>query len=224
MNTTDYEKIYSDSLSAVDSVFANAPGKEVLIKALRYCSSIGVIYPETIILDIGCGTGHFLNRIHDEVSESWTLYGIDSSSKAIEIGKQRYININFIKGSISRELVKSESIDIIVSYGSIEHISRIDRLLENFDMIYSALKSNGLFFIMIPTLGVQRADRDDEGWYEEFRIDKFNMPLQLQWNLKRNTWESYFYETGLTLCPHSIAQSFGALKPGNFYFGCKRTK
>jgi len=68
---------------------------------------------------------------------------------------------------------------------------------------------------MIPTLGVYRVDRQDEGWYED-------LTGQPQWNLNRETWESYFSEYGLMLWETDSSQQFGALKPGVFYFGRKR--
>jgi len=79
------------------------------------------------------------------------------------------------------------------------------------------LKLNGIFCLMMPTLGSYRDDRDDEGWYEDF-----NVPPQLQWNLFRSTWEKHLQSEGnVELFSNDIPMKFGALKPDNFYFGRK---
>jgi len=41
----------------------------------------------------------------------------------------------------------------------------------------------------------------------------------MQWNLERSTWEQYFTEAGIVLFDIEFSKRFGALKPGNFYFG-----
>jgi len=80
---------------------------------------------------------------------------------------------------------------------------------------------NGVFFCMMPTLGIDRTDRDDEGWYEERQVQ--GSPInQMQWNLKRNTWEKYFADSNLLLFPLIGVVEFGAKKPGVFFFGKKQ--
>ncbi len=73
---------------------------------------------------------------------------------------------------------------------------------------------------MMPTLGIDRTDREDEGWYEERQVE--GSPIrQMQWNLKRDTWESYYEQAELRNYPIEESRIFGALKPGVFFFGQK---
>src|SRR3982751_391611 len=46
------------------------------------------------VLDIGCGTGFFSNKIK-EIYPASEVYGIDISQKALTIGKKQFKNINF---------------------------------------------------------------------------------------------------------------------------------
>lgn len=73
---------------------------------------------------------------------------------------------------------------------------------------------------MIPSLGVDRVDRSDEGWYDE-RPVKGSPILQKQWNFSRQTWEAYFSAAGLELFAMEQSKDFGAHRPGVFFFGVK---
>ena len=70
-----------------------------------------------------------------------------------------------------------EQFDLVLSYGSLEHIEDSERL---FRVIARLLKPGGFFLFMIPALGHYRTDRTDEGWYEDLDTNR-----QLQWNRRR---------------------------------------
>ena len=70
--------------------------------------------------------------------------------------------------------------------------------------------------MMMPTIGSYRKDRLDDGWYEDL-----NSPPQMQWNYKRDKWEGLFSEASLCLEPIEFSTNYGAINPGNFYFGRK---
>jgi hypothetical protein len=73
---------------------------------------------------------------------------------------------------------------------------------------------------MMPTLGVHRTDRDDEGWYKDLPVAGSDF-CQLQWNLKRQTWVDMFLKVGITLLSDTEATNWGAKRPGVFYVGRK---
>lgn len=108
---------------------------------------------------------------------------------------------------------KDEFFDIILSYGTIEHIKKPEISLKE---IHRVLKKQGLFLIMVPSLDYYRDDRIDEGWYEDLDVNK-----QLQWNYLRQTWEEMFRSANLSLFDISESKKYGALKPGVFFFGTK---
>ena len=188
-----------------------APGKDVLISALKQALSSTRLSPDEALIDIGCGTGYLLNRVQQEVCATWRLTGVDFAETAIERGKLLYPGITFLCADGAATGLAAESFSVAISYGSMEHFPRPKDGVAEAGRV---LRRGGLFLIMVPTLGAYRTDRDDEGWYEDFTG-------QPQWNLTRDTWESYFEEAGLSLWPWEVAQQNGALKPGNFYFGTK---
>src|SRR5471032_1624965 len=67
-----------------------APGKEVLIRALQAQMASGRICDAECVLDLGCGTGYLLQRAHEDVCATWSLHGVDFAQRAVEQGKARY--------------------------------------------------------------------------------------------------------------------------------------
>ena len=194
-----------------DEQWDQAPGKDVFIQALKGWFEDNVFGDRGKVLDVGCGTGFLLNRIHHEVHNSWKLAGIDFSEKAIERGKTLYPHIELHCGDATETDFQPDQFSLIISYGTIEHFLEPARGIRELSRL---LAEGGRFLVMVPTLGVYRTDRNDEGWYED-------LTGQPQWNLLRTTWEEYFLNTGLSLHPVDESVKYGALKPGVFYFGYK---
>jgi SAM-dependent methyltransferase len=193
----------------------NAPGKNVILNALEFYLK-GVNYKSYTLVDIGCGTGYFLNKIYNKFYIGH-LIGIDISLEAITQGKNLYSYIDLRCDDGGRTIIESNSVDCVIGYGCYEHFTDPQTGLSEASRI---LKKNGLFFLMIPALGIDRTDRSDEGWYEEKEIP--GQPIrQMQWNLRRETWESKLKNAGLELFDFELPKKYGAIKPGVFFFGIK---
>jgi len=205
-----YEKIFKDSL---DKSWESAPGKKVLINYIDYLFNNKKITQSSKIMDIGCGNGFLLNKIHELFNiGKENLYGIDISDIAIEIAKKEYGLNNLIAMDVNK-YSKDSKFNLVFSYESLEHVIDSEKL---FNVITRILEISGIFIFMIPTLGYYRVDREDEGWYEDLDINK-----QLQWNRYRKHWEEFFGGNNLKLMDVNESIKFGAIKPGNFYFGKK---
>lgn len=209
-----------------DSVFTkegcggwdDAPGKSVFIEALKAYLHNGDILPTAKIVEIGCGAGGLLSRIKEEVvPNEFDLYGVDFSDQAVFVcrNKHKYINVFCEDGSNTH--FEDEQFDVGISYGAYEHFESPLRAIKELERI---LKYGGCFLCMLPTLGIYRDDRADEGWYEDLSPN-LRIPNQLQWNYSRVTWESYFNKAGLALEHMDQPKRFRAEKPGVFYFGRK---
>lgn len=194
-----------------------SPGKDVFINAFKGFIKEGLIPTTGKVVDVGCGTGFLLNRIKKECSKTFELYGIDISKEAVEIGSSCYPDINLSCLDATKTDYPDELFDIILLYGSLEHFLDPLKAMEE---MFRILKTGGLIFCMVPTLGIDRTDRNDEGWYEERSLGD-DHKLQMQWNYKRGTWESLFTKSGFTLFEEALAYRFGAIKSGVFYF-CRK--
>lgn len=94
------------------------------------------------ILDVGTGTGFFLNEMKEY---GWQVTGIEKSDDAREFAKAEFKLDNLP----SEELFKLEekSFDVITLWHVLEHIHKIS---ENMDAFFRLLKSNGKLIIAVP--------------------------------------------------------------------------
>ena len=214
-DTASQEAVYDGWYRHADRAhWEDAPGKCVLLAAMSRCCD-----PEAQLrlLDIGCGTGSFLDRIRCEVSRRWQLHGIDLSGKAIARGRARFGDLQLDHGDGANPDYSPARFDVITCYGSWEHFPEPAAAIAGAARV---LAPGGRVFAMIPALGVHRTDRDDEGWYEDTEVDGAEA-RQLQWNLRRGTWARMFEDAGIHLFEAPLAKSCGAHKPGVFFFGLK---
>ncbi len=211
------EAYYDGVFSAEKVDWDNAPGKNVIIAAIRHFVDRGVIKKNARIVDIGCGTGILLNRLCQQVSPHFDLYGVDFSQVAIERGRSLFSKPHLFCEDGAATHFSDKEFDVLISYGSYEHFDDPGKGIREASRL---LIDHGMLFAMIPTLGIDRTDRDDEGWYEERPVAGTDV-RQMQWNLHRDTWNSYFASVGLDLLDDSVAADAGAKKPGVFFFAKK---
>ena len=167
-----------------------APGKEVVISSIvQSANDRDHLKGFVALCDLGCGSGYLLNRIREAVKTPWQYVGIDFSESAVTSAKLKFPEFQFFCEDGSHTHLDSDSFDLIVSYGSIEHFLQPRRSIVELSRL---LKPGGCYFTMIPTLGVYRTDRQDEGWYDD-------LTGQPQWNLTRQHWQEHFHAAGLKL-------------------------
>jgi SAM-dependent methyltransferase len=213
MEPTESRKDYYEDAYAAhrEQEWDNAPGKDVIVRALQSLKAEGRLGDAERVLDLGCGTGYLLQRAHDDVCASWSLHGVDLAERAIEQGRARYPSLQLFAEDATRTHFDAETFSVALSYGSLEHFHAPEEGIRELSRL---LVPGGTFLVMVPTLGVYRDDRDDEGWYPDFTG-------QPQWNWTRATWARHFSACALTLWDVDTAARHGAKKPGVFYFGTK---
>ena len=99
-----------------------------------------------IVLDIACGTGYgsfFLSH------HALKVVGIDINEEVINENKTKYIkrNLDFLVGQIDNIPIEDNSIDVVVSFETIEHVHNAKKTLSE---IKRVLKKNGLLIISTP--------------------------------------------------------------------------
>lgn len=206
----NYDALYANGAS---EVWQRSPSKDVIIELLKQLRDENEIPRYAKVVEIGSGDGHFLNRISKEVSDEFQLFGVDLSLEATKRGTETYEHLHLFWEDGTDLPFRDCSADIVISIGSYEHFTAPCMAIEESARI---LFRCGFLLSMMPTLGIYRTDREDEGWYD----DTGPIP-QMQWNFRRHTWESFFRLSGLTLLDNEYAVQCGANKPEVFYLAYK---
>lgn len=116
-----------------------------------------------VVLDAACGEGygsHILAQKADRV------LGIDVSSEAVQHAKSAYPqdNLRFMQGDVLALDLPDHSVDVVVSFETIEHVAEHQQLLSEFKRV---LKKDGLLIISTP----DKAEYSDKtGFVNEYHV------------------------------------------------------
>lgn len=99
-----------------------------------------------VVADIACGEGYgsyLLSKTAENTS------GIDVDTNTIEKAKKKYKHskLNFLKGDIASIPLDDHSIDLVVSFETLEHVSNHEQVIKEFKRI---LKREGILIISTP--------------------------------------------------------------------------
>jgi len=97
----------------------------------------------SVILDAGCGTGNFLKILSE--NKTLKLYGIDISSKMLEIAKKKLRNRAKLSLIPAEKINYKNKFDYIFSTEAFHHFSGQEKAMKNFDL---ALKKKGQLIIV----------------------------------------------------------------------------
>ncbi len=101
--------------------------------------------PPGKLLEIGCGSGKFLNQMQ---LAGWEVEGLDFDSKAVEYARTKY-KINVQVGTLVSIGYKDNSFDAITINHVIEHVPRPIEMLEE---CYRILKPDGYLIAVTPNI------------------------------------------------------------------------
>lgn len=97
---------------------------------------------ERNLLDIGCGTGHFLNECKQN---DWNISGLEPDEDARNFTKKHF---NFSTEPIENLYSKKEkSFDVVTMWHVLEHVYHLQK---DVSQIVSLIKENGYFVIAVP--------------------------------------------------------------------------
>lgn len=133
------------------------------------------------ILDVGCGTGEFLNTLK---KNNWSVSGIEPNRIARE--KASKLTSTEIKESFSEI---SDTFDIITLWHVLEHLPNLE---DNFNNILKALKLNGTLLIAVPNHKSFDAQQYKEYWAG------YDVPRHL-WHFNQNSMVLLLQKYGLSL-------------------------
>jgi 2-polyprenyl-3-methyl-5-hydroxy-6-metoxy-1,4-benzoquinol methylase len=107
------------------------------------------------ILDVGTGTGFFLNEMNEN---GWRVIGTEKSSDARDFAKKEFNLDNLPSESLFR--LKEKSFDAITLWHVLEHIHQLNENMATFNRL---LKSDGKLIIAVPN-----NDSSDALHYKQF--------------------------------------------------------
>lgn len=99
-----------------------------------------------VVLDIASGSGYGTYILAEEASK---VYGVDVSEEAIEYSKRNYSsnNIEYRKGDGVSIPLEDNSVDVIISFETIEHIENYKKFMDEVSRI---LRPDGLLVLSTP--------------------------------------------------------------------------
>lgn len=102
-----------------------------------------VSFKNKTVLDVGCSSGYLLDGFL--AHESFTAIGADISAEALARGRERYGDrIRFVQSTPTSIPMPSDSIDIVYTIDTVEHLSRPK---EMFLEIHRVLKPGGIALV-----------------------------------------------------------------------------
>jgi len=124
-----------------------------------------------IVLDIASGEGYGSFLISKNATK---VYGVDVDEKSIYHAKTKYVssdNIEFIVGSTDAIPLADNSVDVVISFETIEHHDKHDLMMQE---VTRVLKKDGLLLISSPEKSIYN-ERDPNNPYhiKELNLNDF---------------------------------------------------
>ena len=108
------------------------------------------------LLDIGCGTGHFLQVA---ANAGWEISGIEPNEQARSIANNKTNNVVFDTDLLSK--FEAHSFDVITLWHVLEHLPNLEQHFETFKKL---LKPDGVLIIAVPNYKSYDAKLYKEFW------------------------------------------------------------
>lgn len=137
-----------------------------------------------ILLDIGCGTGDFLETA---LKDNWTITGIEPDENARHIANSKTINSVFETNEL--EKLKPSSFDVITLWHVLEHLPNLEIHTALFK---SLLKPNGILVIAVPNFKSYDAQHYKNFWAA------YDVPRHL-WHFSKKSISELFKKENLKL-------------------------
>ena len=125
--------------------------RKVFWNRIKHAMSFAQINDKSIILDIGCNTGHLLKNIRN-INNSCECWGMDIEHKITSL---KIKNCKFQVGDVRKTLFENQKFSIIFALDILEHIKDVNIAIKE---IYRILKPSGSFILSGPT----------ESWFYKF--------------------------------------------------------
>lgn len=117
-------------------------------------AATGTMQPKARILDVGCGTGFFL----DAVKDTYETWGVDASPVAVNLCHERGLKNVFLGSATNLSAVADKQFDAVFFLDVIEHLDDDRAALLN---AAALLRPNGVVIITVPAFMFMWTQHDD---------------------------------------------------------------
>lgn len=148
----DYVSHSNSNKGFINSTYQSVR-KYTLLKKLQLISKY---FKTGDILDIGCGTGEFLNTCK---LAKWKTLGIEPDSGARQMAIKNF-GLD-VRGEEELNNLPSDSFDIISMWHVLEHVPRLNQRIEELRRL---IKPNGIIIIAVPNCNSSDAHIYKEHW------------------------------------------------------------
>lgn len=186
----------------------------------RYWSLVNIVDGK-VVLDCACGSGHGTLILSEKAKK---VYGVDISEEAIEHCKENNNkdNIEYIVGSIEKLPLEDNSVDVVVSLETIEHV---DETLQRKFMkeIKRVLAPKGLAYISTPNKKFFDNLKNYSNPYhiKEFYIEEFQEFLNEYFEYIDISYQFYGLSSNITnLDSNAQLENFDFIKEKCKYILC----
>lgn len=151
--------------------FVPSEGKDTEIVDEHFCRYLGVksLIKDKVVLDASSGEGYGSYILSES---AFSVIGIDISDDAIQHSRRKYqrSNLKFQQGTIESIPLPNNSVDVIVSYETIEHVDE-ETQVKFLNEAKRVLKPEGLFIISTPDTITYNSNI--KNYKNEFHIREF---------------------------------------------------
>ena len=137
-----YERYWGQQPAFKGEGIAELPpewNEENLERILKFCSD----KIQGRVLDVGCGDGFFTAQILQRFNLK-NVYGLDISSKAVDLARLKHPEIKFQQGALNHIPEETNSIDSVTMIEVIEHLVDIEGTLKE---LFRVMKPGGILLI-----------------------------------------------------------------------------
>ena len=153
-----------------------------LKRKLKLINSFG--FEEKKILDVGCGTGNFLEYV---LKSGWKVIGVEPNDSARKIANSKTSNCVFEINKLSE--LKENSFDVITLWHVLEHLPKLE---DHIALLIKLLKPNGKLIIAVPNY-----NSFDAKYYREFWA-AYDVPRHL-WHFSQTSMDKLFSKKAMLI-------------------------
>lgn len=151
---------------------------EITIEHFQRYKTVLDLVKNKVVLDAACGEGYGSSIIGTVANQ---VIGIDLNGEAIDRATANYGNdkVSFLTASVAELPIESNSIDVVVSFETIEHVPE-EVQIEFIKEVRRVLKEDGLFIISSPNRAIYSDlfDYHNEFHVHELYKDEFESMLR----------------------------------------------